>query len=91
LLLPPEKTNRSNEAQENYVADMAFASAKLSWFCKKELWQILKKCWEMLCGVLSVLRHSAAPAFSSFSFFFERNSSFSFDMVNMHVSPSKSC
>ena len=26
-LLPPEKTNRSNEAQGNYVADIAFASA----------------------------------------------------------------
>jgi hypothetical protein len=71
-LLPPEKKNNcSNETQGNYVADIAFASAKLSFGSVKRivgdfLFFLKKKvCFlEMLFGVLSVLRHSSAPAFS---------------------------
>ena len=56
------------------IADVTFVSATSLGSLKKCGSFFFGMCWEMLCGVLSAIRHSAAPAFSSFSF----------DTVNIH-------
>ena len=82
-LLPPEKTNRSNEAQGNYVADIAFASATSL--------GSLKKCgkfffWNVLGDAVWCAVRDQAQCRTSFQFIF-----IWYGQYTLHVSRSKSC